>query len=163
VLSRQTVRQQSAVNYRDAEALLAFSERGNEGLGIASYVRSPARPDVAEVTVTTIDDWQGRGLGTLLLEVISARARQEQIRTFTALTLSKNRRMRDLLERLGPLRIVDEARGTVEVEVPLPAVEVAPALRQLLRIASQHRAGSPDTLGNAAPNPSARSRSEGSA
>jgi GNAT superfamily N-acetyltransferase len=57
------------------------------GLGVAHYVRSLARPDVPEVALPVIDDWQGRGLGTLLLEVISARARQEGIKTSPPLGL----------------------------------------------------------------------------
>jgi hypothetical protein len=81
----------------------------------------------------------------LLLEVISARARQEGIKTFTALMLAENRRMRDLLERLGPVRVIDEQRGTVEVEVALPDAGVAPELRELLRISARHQAGSPRT------------------
>jgi len=93
---------------------------------------------VAEVAVTVIDDWQGRGLGTLLLEVISARAREEGITRFTALLLASNKEMMDLLQELDPVRIVDRELGTVEIEVPIPPVGLAPALRKLIRIAAQH-------------------------
>ena len=79
-----------------------------------------------------IDDWQGRGLGTLLLDVISARARQQGINTFTALMPAENREMRGLLDRLGPVRIIDQDRGTVEAEVRIPKITVAPTLRKLL-------------------------------
>ena len=53
--------------------------------------------------MTVIDDWQGRGLGTLLLEVISARAREEGITTFTALMLAINEEMLDILRHLDPV------------------------------------------------------------
>jgi nucleotide-binding universal stress UspA family protein len=43
-----------------AEAIIALNEDTGEGLGVARYVRSPERPDVAEVAVTVIDDWQAR-------------------------------------------------------------------------------------------------------
>lgn len=105
-------------------------------LRVARYVRDPARPEAAELAVTVIDEWQGRGLGTLLLEAISLRAREEGINTFTALMLADNTEMMDLLERLGAVRIVDRAAGTVEVEVRIPAVGVGPALRKLIRIAA---------------------------
>jgi GNAT superfamily N-acetyltransferase len=55
--------------------------RGEQGLGDAFYVRDVRRPDTAEVAVTVVDEWQGRGLGTLLLEVISARALDEGVST----------------------------------------------------------------------------------
>jgi GNAT superfamily N-acetyltransferase len=142
VLTDQMVHVLTDVDHRDHEAMVALDDLGREGLGIAHYVRSLDRPGVAEVALTVIDDWQGRGLGTLLLEVISARARQEGIKTFTALMLAENRRMRDLLERLGPVRLVDEQRGTVEVEVAIPDAGAAPELRELLRISARHQAGS---------------------
>jgi GNAT superfamily N-acetyltransferase len=89
---------------------------------------------VAEVAVTVIDDWQGRGLGTLLLEVLSARAREEGISTFSALMLAGNEEMMDLLEHLDRVRVVDRELGTVEVEVSIPRIGLAPALRRLLQI-----------------------------
>jgi hypothetical protein len=42
----------------------------------------------------------------------------------------------DLLRRLGAVRVVDHAAGTVEVEVHLPAIGVSPELRKLIRIAA---------------------------
>jgi GNAT superfamily N-acetyltransferase len=141
VFTGQMMRVLTDVDHHDHEAMVALDEHVREGLGIAHYVRSRERAGVAEVALTVIDDWQGRGLGTLLLEVISARARQEGIKTFTALMLAENRTMRDLLDRLGPVRVIDEERGTVEVEVTIPDAGVAPELRELLRISARHHAG----------------------
>ncbi len=137
VLSKGMLHRLAEVDHRDHEAILALDERGEEGLGVARYVRDPERRDRAEVALTVLDAWQGRGLGTLLLDVISARARQQGINTFTALMLAENRTMRDLLEHLGPVRVIDEERGTVEVEVQLPTVKIAPELRELLRSIAQ--------------------------
>ena len=129
------------VDHHDHEAIVALDEESGEGIGVARYVRSSERPDVAEVAVTVVDGWQGRGLGTRLLEVASARAREEGIGSFTALMLATNQEMMSLLERLGPLRIVDREVGTVEIEMPIPEVGLSPALRKLLRIAAgtKHR------------------------
>lgn len=137
-LGEGTVRYLTDIDHHDHEAMIALDERCNEGLGVARYVRNPERPDTAEVAVTVIDDWQDRGLGTVLLEMISARAGQEGIKTFTALMLAENQEMLDLLKELGPVQIVHRAQGTVDIEVPIPAVGVAPALRKLLRIAARH-------------------------
>jgi GNAT superfamily N-acetyltransferase len=139
-LGEKAVRYMTELDHHDHEAMVALEKRGEEGIGDAFYVRDPLRPDTAEVAVTVIDAWQGRGLGTVLLEAISARARDEGIRTFTALMLARNGEMMHLLERLGTVRIVDRAAGTVEVEVAIPSVGVAPELRELLRIAARHDA-----------------------
>jgi RimJ/RimL family protein N-acetyltransferase len=135
-LSERTVRYLVEIDHRDHEALIALDERCDEAVGVARYVRDPARPDAAEVAVTVIDDWHGRGLGTLLLEAITMRAREEGVDTFTALMLVENSQMMDLLERLGAVRTVDRAAGTVEVEVHLPAIGVSPELRKLIRLAA---------------------------
>ena len=50
--------------------------------------------------------------------------------------LASNGEMMHLLRELGAVRIVDRAAGVVEVEVAIPAIGVAPALRELLRIAA---------------------------
>lgn len=135
-LSDGTVRYLVEIDHRDHEALIAVDEQSGEGVGVARYVRNLARPDAAEVAVTVIDDWHGRGLGTLLLEGITMRAREEGVDTFTALMLVDNRQMMDLLQRLGAVRVVDRAAGAVEVEVHLPAIGVSPELRKLIRLAA---------------------------
>ena len=142
-LGDRTVRYMTELDHHDHEAMIALDVRGEEALGDAFYVRDGRRPDTAEVAVTVVDEWQGRGLGTLLLEVISARALDEGVGTFTALMLARNQAMMDLFERLGPVRVVGRAAGTVEIEVAIPAVEVAPELRELLRRAWRHGAAAP--------------------
>jgi GNAT superfamily N-acetyltransferase len=160
-LDAQSVRYLTNVDHHDHEAMIALDEQGEEGLGVARYVRDPSRLDTAEVAVTVIDDWQGRGLGTVLLEVISARARREGINRFTALTLAQNQDMLALLEELGPVRIVDQALGTVEVEVPIPPVGVSPELRKLLRIAARHDVVVPVSHGTPSADDKRRRKPEG--
>jgi GNAT superfamily N-acetyltransferase len=77
-LTEGMVRYLTEIDHHDHEAIIALDEQTGEGIGVARYVRDQERPEVAEVAVTVIDDWQGRGLGTLLLEVISARARESR-------------------------------------------------------------------------------------
>jgi GNAT superfamily N-acetyltransferase len=125
------------VDHHAREAIIALDEETGEGLGVARYVRSTERLDLAEVAVTVIDDWHGRGLGTLLLEVLSVWAREEGIRSFTALMLATNEDMMDMLKRLAPVRILDQAVGTVEIEVPIPTIGLPPPLRELLRISAR--------------------------
>jgi GNAT superfamily N-acetyltransferase len=135
-LSEAAVRYLVEIDHRNHEALIAVDEQCGEGVGVARYVRNRARPNAAEVAVTVVDDWQGRGLGTLLLEAITIRAREEGVDTFSALMLVENNQMMDLLRRLGAVRVIDHAAGTVEVELHLPAIGVSPELRKLIRLAA---------------------------
>ena len=107
------------VDHHDHEALGAVDPATGEGIGVARFVREPDRPDAAEAAVTVVDAWQGRGVGTALLERLAVRAREEGIREFTATLLSDNAAMLTLFRRLGVLRVV---RGgpVQEIEVVLP-------------------------------------------
>jgi GNAT superfamily N-acetyltransferase len=136
-LSEEMVRYLTEIDHHDHEAMIALDEQTGDGIGVARYVRNRERPDTAEVAVTVIDDWQGRGVGTLLLEVICGRARQEGITTFTALMLATNQEMMDVFRGLGPVRIVDQETGTVEIEMPIPAIGVPPALKELLQVSAR--------------------------
>jgi GNAT superfamily N-acetyltransferase len=137
-LTEAMARYLTEVDHHDHEAIIALDEETGEGIGVARYFRITEHRETAELAVTVIDDWQGRGLGTLLVEVLSARARKESITTFTALILAGNRVMMDVLTSLGPVRIVDREPGTVEIEMPIPAVGLSPALTKLLRIAARN-------------------------
>jgi GNAT superfamily N-acetyltransferase len=142
-LSEAMVRHLIEVDHHDHEAIIALDEESGEGIGVVRYFRITERRDAAEFAVTVIDDWQRRGLGTLLLEVLSARAREEGITTFTALMLASNQEMMEVLYSLGPVRIVDRNLGTVEIEMPIPAVGLSPALSKLLRITARSDVAAP--------------------
>ena len=142
-LSESMIQYLTTIDHHDHEAIIALDEQTGEGIGVARYVRNRTRPEAAEFAVTVIDDWQGQGVGTLLLEVLSARAREEGITTFTALMLATNQEMMDVLTALAPVRIVDRELGTVEIEMPIPKVGLSRALRKLLRIAARHDVAMP--------------------
>jgi len=84
-LSAAELRYFTDLDHRDHEALGALDQADGRGVGIARYVRDAKDPRAAEVAVTIVDDWQGRGLGTELLSRLSDRARQAGIDRFTAL------------------------------------------------------------------------------
>jgi GNAT superfamily N-acetyltransferase len=119
-LGEKTLRYLTDIDHHDHEAIIALDERNDAGIGVARFVRDLTRPDTAEVAVTVVDEWQGRGVGTLLLDGLSVRAWHEGIRTFTALMLAGNATMMELFEQLGPVRIVGRAAGTVDIEVAVP-------------------------------------------
>ena len=136
-LSNQMMRYLTEVDHHDHEAIVALDEETGEGLGVARYVRCDDRPEVAELAVAVLDEYQQQGLGTLLVSVLAARAREEGITAFNALMLASNHEMLELLQSLGPVRIVDRESGTVEVEMPIPEVGLSPAVRKLLQVAAR--------------------------
>jgi GNAT superfamily N-acetyltransferase len=142
-LTDEMVRYLTEIDHHDHEAIVATEERSGEGVGVARYVRNPQHPDTAEVAVTVIDEWQGRGLGTLLLEVLGGRARAEGIERFTAMMLASNQQMMEVLEGLGPVEVVDRDAGTVQIEIPIPETGLSPALKKLLKIAAREQSGHP--------------------
>jgi len=105
------------VDHHDHEALGALDHTGG-GVGIARYVRDADDPHAAEIAVTVVDDWQGRGLGTELLAQLSGRARAEGIRRFTALASADNTVVAALL-RSASAGVVRREHGTVEYEITL--------------------------------------------
>jgi RimJ/RimL family protein N-acetyltransferase len=117
-LSAAELRYFTDVDHHDHEALGALDRVGGHGVGIARYVRDADDPEAAEIAVTIVDDWQGRGLGTELLAQLSDRARQEGIRRFTALADPGNVAVAALLRNAGA-RLVGRGRGTVEYEIML--------------------------------------------
>ncbi|MGZ4200567.1 MAG: N-acetyltransferase family protein [Thermoleophilaceae bacterium] len=136
-LSKRMTRYLTEVDHHDHEAIVALDEETGEGIGVARYVRSKDRPEVAELAVTVLNGYQQKGLGTLLVCVLAGRAREEGITTFSALMLASNHEMLELLQTLGPVRIVDHESGTVEVEMPIPEVGFSPAVRKLLQVAAR--------------------------
>jgi len=117
-LSAAELRYFTDVDHHDHEALVAFDRAGGHGAGIARYIRDADDPQAAEIAVTIIDDWQGRGLGTELLARLSDRACREGIRRFTALADADNVAVAALLRNAGA-RLVHRGRGTVEYEITL--------------------------------------------
>jgi GNAT superfamily N-acetyltransferase len=119
------------------EALGAVDAATGRGVGVARFVRLDADAPVAEVAVTVVDAWQRRGLGTLLLETLSERARAEGIERYTALVSGENRAIVGLLDAIGARVLsANAAAGTVEYEVELAPVGLGHSLRAALRAAA---------------------------
>ncbi len=84
-----------------------------EPVGLARYVRLPARPETAEVALTVIDSHQGRGLGTLLFGCLAWQARRAGLNGVVALVHHGNRQMRRLLDDLGAA-VEDDQGGEIQ-------------------------------------------------
>jgi GNAT superfamily N-acetyltransferase len=122
------------VDHHDHEALIAHSESG-QPVGVARYVRG-ADPHKAEVAVVVVDEWHGRGVATELLMRLADRARQEDVRVFTATILTDNRDALSLSQALGETRRVSQPSTTVDIEIELPPRGLGERLRDALRHAA---------------------------
>jgi RimJ/RimL family protein N-acetyltransferase len=135
-LSAAELRYLTDVDHHDHEAIGALSVADGRGVGIARYVRDTNDPRSAEIAVTIVDDWQGRGLGTELLARLSDRARQAGIDRFTALVSTQNAAMAGLLRKLGACLVI-RGPGTVEYEVALLIPPGDPAYNETRQLVSQ--------------------------
>jgi RimJ/RimL family protein N-acetyltransferase len=122
-------------------AWVAFlaDEPGEPGAGVSRYARLEGEPDVAEAAVTVVDEFQGRGIGTLLLEALGAVALANGIRTLRGYVLEDNIEMRRVAEAVGA-RLVHDSPGLLRVEVDVTAraeqiagTQLGQAVRSLAR------------------------------
>ena len=126
-------------------ALLALC--GDEVVGVASfYVIEDEDPEsgaaqpgggpggghTAEIAFAVADRMHHKGIATLLLEHLVSLARRQQITTFTADTLTENKRMQDVFAAAGLPMIRRYSEGVYKMIFPLPAAGPGTALDSYL-------------------------------
>lgn len=101
-LSEQQWNYLTEIDNKDHLAVCAH-EAGDElkGMGIARYVRLPEEPDAAEMAITILDEYQGRGLGAELQKQLMHYARMHGIRKLISYVLDENTSMLKILSRFG--------------------------------------------------------------
>jgi CRP-like cAMP-binding protein len=87
----------------------------------ARFVRDVADPSTAEIAFIVGDDYQGRGIGTFLMDALSVAARSDGVQRFTARVLSENYSMRVILDRYGAQWHRDE-QGVVTTVIDVPVL-----------------------------------------
>jgi CRP-like cAMP-binding protein len=88
----------------------------------ARFVRDEADPSQAEIAFIVADAYQGRGIGSFLMDAIAVAAWYDGIRRFTARVLSENYPMRTILDRFGAVWHRDDLGVvTTVINVPEPA------------------------------------------
>jgi acetyltransferase len=105
--SESLLRQLTHVDPGREAALIAVTEDGlhQREVGVARFNRLP--DGRAEVAVSVVDDWQGRGLATLLMHRLIAVARERGIRALYSMDSGGNEGMRRLAASLGFQRCTD--------------------------------------------------------
>jgi RimJ/RimL family protein N-acetyltransferase len=110
-----------------------------EPAALVRYARTTTRPDVAEVAVTVIDEFQGRGLAPLLIICLAPVAQAVGFSSFEFEVLPENEAMLRVLDKIGApyAREGDIVRGEIALE-DMPPPPVAPDL--LLDVVGSARA-----------------------
>jgi GNAT superfamily N-acetyltransferase len=103
------------IDHCDREALIALDDQGI--VGVARYGTGPGESH--DVAVVVADDWQGRGLGTLLIRRLAHIARLRGIATFHATMLGDNIRAQSLVRALSTRTSMRFEGGYIEAEIPL--------------------------------------------
>jgi acetyltransferase len=120
-LPETLLRQFTQVDYKTHLALIAEIFAGGQeiAVGEARYVVSPNGKS-AEFAVSIADEWQGCGLGSLLLARLIAAAKNAGIEMITGETLASNRAMLHLAQKAGFTYAFDpEVRGLVNLNLSL--------------------------------------------
>jgi RimJ/RimL family protein N-acetyltransferase len=106
------------VDHVGHEAVVAFDPTGCRMIGVARYAVWPGSDEEADVAVTVIDDWHGRGLGSALAADVVAAARANGIKRLTGSTMWDNAPAAALLRRLG-FRAVGSGDGAIDFRLDL--------------------------------------------
>jgi GNAT superfamily N-acetyltransferase len=128
-----------------AIAVIALDEEDTErdSVGIARFVRCMDDPEAAEIAITVMDDWQGRGVGGLLLRRLLAAMGERGYREARGVMHPDNGGMRRLVDGTQDARRETED-GLIRFALPVPAPTPWPfnlpedagrAFARLLRIA----------------------------
>lgn len=102
-----------------ALVLFALGDDASVPAGIARIIRYPGRADVADVAVTVVDEWQGRGVATALLHQLM-RERPAGVTRLETTLAAENDASAAMLRRLGRMTVTGAGSGRLDVRVDLP-------------------------------------------
>jgi RimJ/RimL family protein N-acetyltransferase len=122
-LSEGHLRYLTEVDQTDHVAVAVRDEGApnKDGVAVARFVRLKQEPTAAEFAITVVDDYQNRGIGTLLVRVMLAAAAGRGIRILRGFVLDSNQRMLHILERFGA-RLSRRLDRTVVAELQVPGL-----------------------------------------
>ncbi|MGB5703555.1 MAG: GNAT family N-acetyltransferase [Polyangiales bacterium] len=99
----------------------------NEGVGSARFVRMVDEPDTAEPAVTVIDSYQGKGLGSILLQRLIEAAWERDVRWFRSELLADNKASKRMMESLSPeVQFRAAGDGALIATIPVPEPDRTP-------------------------------------
>jgi protein lysine acetyltransferase len=123
-----------------------MTDRDGNPVADARFVRDDNHPEVAEVAFTVADAYQGRGIGSFLINALSVAARVAGVEKFSGRMLADNVAMRTLMDHYGAIWERDDI-GVVTTVVDVPdlhdlslsrdmVTEIKHTARQVIRAVS---------------------------
>jgi GNAT superfamily N-acetyltransferase len=106
-------------------ALVGSDDDQAQGIGVARCVRLDRADDLAEVAAAVADEWQGRGVGKLLLQHLARWARRKGVGRWQATMLVDNPAALRLMTGLGPIvSRLSVGAGAIEVVCELDSARL---------------------------------------
>jgi len=101
-LPEELVYQFTHVDYKKTFGLVTLSNRENSGpiIGVARYAYDSER-ELPELAVAVRDDWQGKGLGSLLLSRVMAIGKENGFSRFEAMIDPQNKTIMHIFRQIG--------------------------------------------------------------
>jgi acetyl coenzyme A synthetase (ADP forming)-like protein len=127
-MTKEEVKRYTRVDYENTFALVATLGEATEEkvIAVGRYSRLP-KWDSAEVAFVVEDAYQGRGIGTQLLDQLTVVARDKGIRMFEAEVLGVNRKMMQVFIDSGFQVESELESGVYRVVFPIEPTEVVEA------------------------------------
>lgn len=110
---------------REAICMSDLSQDPSRGVGVARYIRDAENPESAEFAIVVLDDYQGLGAGTLLLESLIRRARSNGIRYLNGITFPENIKLQRLLRKFETRIRFDGSIFQIHMELGSAQLETA--------------------------------------
>jgi RimJ/RimL family protein N-acetyltransferase len=123
----------------DHESHLAWGvTAGGQPVAVGRLVRLAASPEVAEIAITVVDEWQRRGIGQILVRVLAEIGRSVDIERFAFEALPENEGIVRLLGRFGATHEFGE--GIVSGSLEIALIDPVPFLSgNILELATAAR------------------------
>lgn len=104
---------------------LGIEEREKPGRGIAlgRLVRSESDTKEAEIAIVIIDEYQGMGLGTLIIRLLALAAKERDIERLTFTTLPQNSHILSLIHKIGPYEVGYSSMDYVQLKMEMKNVD----------------------------------------
>lgn len=117
---------------------LAHDAPEHPGLGIARFIRAQNQPSIAEFAMVVIDDYQKRGLGTILLAILYLIGQAKGIKILRGFVLPENTVMSSWLGKLGAVGVYENGTFRMDLNIggelsTLPQTEAAQRLHHYIK------------------------------
>ena len=117
MLSSRDLQRLTEIDHVKSEALALVAADGRF-IAVARYGPVDSDPNAAEVALTVVDEWQGRGIGSAMASLLIGKARRSGVTRLQAMTLAGNDPVRRLLRRLG-FTVTSVERDVMSFEMQL--------------------------------------------